>query len=125
MGFYQDEENNVYTGGSKWGYSGFNGLLGDGNKKEDGTEFPTEKKYYQLYKNETNSVTNIEGGILGDATKETNGWNGIYFSFVYSVGPVFVRGGSNGYAYQAKIFSFGQDAGLPNNRTFRVCLCIK
>ena len=44
MGFYQDESGNIYTGASTSNNSGFNGVLGDGSKKEDGIEFPITEK---------------------------------------------------------------------------------
>lgn len=45
--------------------------------------------------------------------------------FVNSKQPVFVRGGSGAYAYEAGIFKFSSDDCVPNNRTFRGSLAIK
>ena len=79
MGFY-GADNNTPT----FGNSGFTT-----------STFPSENKYYQIYLNTTNSWSNADGGILGDATKETKGWNSDDANFVNSTSPVFKRGDKN------------------------------
>lgn len=51
-----------------------------------------DSKYVDLYTNSSNSYSNYDGAKIGDATKESKGWNGDYSYFVYSSYPVFVRG---------------------------------
>ena len=51
-----------------------------------------DSKYVDLYTNSSNSASNYEGAKIGDATKETKGWNSDYSVFVYSSVPVFERG---------------------------------
>lgn len=49
-------------------------------------------KYIDLYTNSSDSNSNYDGAKIGDATKETKGWNSDYSNFVYSSDPVFIRG---------------------------------
>lgn len=49
-------------------------------------------KYVDLYTNSSNSSSNYAGAKIGDATKETKGWNSDYSYFVISSRPVFLRG---------------------------------
>ena len=49
-------------------------------------------KYVDLYTNTSDSYLNYDEAKIGDAIKETKGWNGDFFYFVYSSAPVFVRG---------------------------------
>ena len=51
-----------------------------------------DSKYVDLYTNSSNSSSNYDGAKIGDATKETKGWNSDYSVFVYSSYPVFKRG---------------------------------
>ena len=51
-----------------------------------------DTKYVDLYTNTSNSNSNYDGAKIGDATKETKGWNSDYSSFVNSSDPVFERG---------------------------------
>ena len=51
-----------------------------------------DSKYVDLYINPSNSYIDSEGGKIGDATKETKGWNGQGATFIVSSSPVFVRG---------------------------------
>ena len=51
-----------------------------------------DTKYVDLYTNTSNSNSNYDGAKIGDATKETKGWNSDYSSFVDSSNPVFTRG---------------------------------
>ena len=51
-----------------------------------------DSKYVDLYTNSSNSSSNYDGAKIGDATKETKGWNGDTTYFVYSSNPVFERG---------------------------------
>ena len=53
-----------------------------------------DSKYVDLYTNSSNSYSNYDGAKIGDATKETKGWNSDYSYFVYSSYPVFARGRS-------------------------------
>lgn len=51
-----------------------------------------DSKYVDLYTNQSDSYIDSEGGKIGDATKETKGWNGQGATFIFSSSPVFVRG---------------------------------
>ncbi|MCI8641117.1 MAG: hypothetical protein HFJ59_04530 [Clostridia bacterium] len=51
-----------------------------------------DSKYVDLYTNSSNSYSSYDGAKIGDATKETKGWNSDYARFVYSSGLVFGRG---------------------------------
>lgn len=51
-----------------------------------------DTKYVDLYTNSSNSSSNYDGAKIGDATKETKGWNSDYSYFVSSSDPVFKRG---------------------------------
>ena len=67
-------------------------INGQENAKFGVTE--EENKYVDLYTNSSNSSSNYDGAKIGDATAETKGWNDDYAIFVYSSGPVFLRGRS-------------------------------
>ena len=61
----------------------------------------------------------------GDATKETQGWNGDHYFFVNSTYPFFTRGGAHEDPPVAGIFSSSYDAGGNEGAfSFRVCLVI-
>ncbi len=51
-----------------------------------------DAKYVDLYTNTSDSKSNYDGAKIGDATKETKGWNSDYSYFVHSPNPVFIRG---------------------------------
>ena len=51
-----------------------------------------DTKYVDLYTNSSNSSLNYDGAKIGDATKETKGWNSDISYFVNSSYPVFARG---------------------------------
>lgn len=51
-----------------------------------------DAKYVDIYTNSNNSYSNYDGAKIGDATKETKGWNSDYSDFVHSSYPVFRRG---------------------------------
>ena len=126
MGFYQEENGNIHTGNSTAYNSGFNGYLNNGTEKTDGIAFPTERKYYQLYKNIAISSGNADGGILGDATKETKGWNGDYAHFVSIYNPVFLRGGYYNDTDYVGAFYFNLNTGFSySNYSFRLCLAVQ
>ncbi len=126
---------NVYgiydiSGGSSECVMGFYGT--DNNTPTYGSSrfttdtFPSENKYYQIYLNSTNSYSNANGGILGDATKETKGWNSDYPGFVDSTCPVFLRGGFYTNSYYAGSFSFFSDVGFSDSsNSFRVSLAVQ
>ena len=83
--------------------------------------------------NETNReyVTTYDGTDvdtdykIGDATKETKGWNGDLTSFVVSNGPFFGRGGHYGDASDTGVFNFVSGSGGNGiSNGFRVCLAV-
>ena len=51
-----------------------------------------DTKYVDLYTKTSSSQINYAGAKIGDATKETKGWNGDYSEFVNSTYKVFLRG---------------------------------
>ena len=62
---------------------------------------------------------------IGDATKETKGWNGDLTSFVVSNNPFFARGGCNGDASDTGVFNFVSGSGGNGiSNGFRVCLAV-
>ena len=126
MGFYQEENGNIYTGGTALYNSGFNGYLNDGTQKTDGVNLPDEK-YYDLYINKTNSNSNYDAGKEGDATRETAKWNNDYACFVHSDYPVFSFGGKDGNNFAISgLFSFNRSRASESSYAgFRVCLTIK
>lgn len=64
-------------------------------KGEENSKFGVSgTKYVDLYTNSSNSSSNCSGAKVGDATKETKGWNGDTLEFVNSSYPVFERGRS-------------------------------
>ena len=127
MGFLQEENGNIHTGNSSTANSGFNGYLNDGTEYTEGIDFPiNDKKYYQLYKNTTNFSSNADGGMLGDATKETISWNSDNAYFVNSDYPVFKRGGYYYNASNAGAFNFYFSNGSSSSSSgFRVCCAVK
>ena len=58
----------------------------------------------------------------GDATKETEGWNGDYADFVESNIPFFKRGGYYDSTFEAGVFAFDDSAG--NGNGFRICIAV-
>ena len=111
MGVMEDSLNsNTPTSGYSTQYnSGFNGKnLNDGTTTI-GVSFP-ESKYYDIYKYGTvwNDYTRYH---LGDATIETNGWNGDNADFVTSSYPWFIRGGHYGNRTNAGVFAFSINNG--------------
>ena len=110
MGFYGKDQNTL-----EFGESGFS------------TEtYPKEKKYSPTYINSSDKESNADGGILGDATKETKSWNSDYAYFVYSKGPVFTRGSTYKSTSVAGTFGFYWHYGNADNRfTYRICLAIQ
>ena len=74
--------------GGAWEY-----VMGNYNKTASesysGIDFNSiDSKYYDVYTGE-----DVSYGMLGDATKETQGWNSDYASFVDLFSPWFMRGG--------------------------------
>ena len=62
---------------------------------------------------------------IGDATKETKGWNGDSASFVGSDYPFFLRGGFSYNSSNAGVFNFGRSNGISYSYySFRVCLAV-
>ena len=102
--------------GGTWEY-----VMGNYNKTVGSSEInfsEIENKYYDIY-----TGTSTSYGNLGDATKETSGWNGDYANFVYSSNPWFLRGGSSGNGSTAGVFSFENLNGAANyDLSFRVVL---
>ncbi len=77
-----------------------------------------ESKYYDLY-----TGTSISYGKLGDATKETQGWNSDSAYFVFSIIPWFARGGYRSDGADAGVFYFRDYLGVANSSySFRVVL---
>ena len=81
-----------------------------------------DSKYYDSYAYGT-SWNDFSRGHLGDATKETQGWNDDYAIFVSSSGPWFVRGGNYLNSSDAGVFSFSStDGDAYSDYSFRVVL---
>ena len=86
--------------GGAWEY-----VMGNYNKTvvSSGINFGSiDSKYYDVY---------TGNGKLGDATKETQGWNDDYADFVYSSLPWFQRGGDFNDSSYAGVFNFNNDDG--------------
>ena len=81
----------------------------------------TNREYVTAY-----DGTDVETDYkIGDATKETKGWNGDTANFVGSDLPFFDRGGFCGYSSSAGVFYFcGHDGNSSSSISFRVCLAV-
>ena len=102
--------------------SGFNGQYTSGGSKTNGVAFPSEKKYYDVYKYGTtsNDTTAYSRRILGDATAETAGWYGSRKDMSDSGYPWFGRGtyascGTQNYCLTPAIFTMGYVYGFSNH----------
>ena len=81
-----------------------------------------DSKYYDSYAYGT-SWNDFSRGHLGDATKETQGWNDDYAIFVSSSLPWFVRGGYYNDGSGAGVFGFHYyDGGADSGYSWRVVL---
>ena len=81
-----------------------------------------DSKYYDSYAYGT-SWNDFSRGHLGDATKETQGWNDDYAIFVSSSLPWFVRGGYYNDGSGAGVFGFHYyDGGADSSYSWRVVL---
>jgi large subunit ribosomal protein L9 len=61
--------------------------------------------------------------IVGDAIKETSGWNSDEQSYIASNSPVLIRGGYCKIENSAGIYAFNDSGGTPSHvYGFRVCL---
>ena len=107
MGVYTDSSKNLYSGNSSSYNSGFNGLYGVSGSKTDGKTFPNSM-YYQAY-------TTLANSSLGDAIKETNGWNIDVASFILNTSPWFIRGGGYNSSSAAGLFGFSYSYGNSYN----------
>ena len=95
--------------------------LGDFYSSSSGLTQP-KSKYYDSYAYGTSSG-DYTRGHLGDATKETQGWNSDIASFVYSSYPWFVRGGRYYNGSDAGVFYFDSYNGdALSNYSWRVVL---
>ena len=81
----------------------------------------TNREYVTAY-----DGTDVETDYkIGDATKETEGWNGGDANFVVWYYPFFIRGGSYYDTSAAVVFSFSYDNGYGGSGgSFRVCLAV-
>ena len=77
-----------------------------------------DSKYYDVY-----TGSSISNGKLGDATKETKGWNNDYAIFVSSSLPWFRRGGYYNDGSDAGVFYFyNYNGSAGSNLSWRVVL---
>ena len=105
---------NASTTGSIYGIYDMSGgaferVMGNYNKRPGSSLInfgSIDSKYYDVY-----TGTSVSNGKLGDATKETQGWNGDVAYFVDSFGPWFIRGGSYRAATSAGVFYFDVSEG--------------
>jgi prepilin-type N-terminal cleavage/methylation domain-containing protein len=68
-------------------------------------------KYIDKYNYDVNSETDFSRGLLGDATKETSGWNGDY-TYFFNIGVNWLsRGGYYTSGAPAGIFGFNRASG--------------
>ena len=102
--------------GGAWEY-----VMGNYNKTvgSSGINFSSiDSKYYDVY-----TGSSVSAGKLGDATKETQGWNRDYAYFVDSSSPWFGRGGEYNYGSLAGVFGFVYSNGNAySSRSWRVVL---
>ena len=93
-------------------HSGFNGWLGsDGKNYTSGVDYPSDIKYYNLYRTSTNYLNSG----LQHALTETNGWYGDTANFVSSTIPWFVRGGNYESSTSSGVFTFFRKDGSAAN----------
>ncbi len=123
MGVLADGNGQPRSGNSATYNSGFNGTCNSGDCSNVGIAFPSDSKYYDLYKT-TDATTACEEGICyGHALSETSGWYNDYNSFVSASLPWFSRGGHYNYASDAGVFYFNNDTGNSFvNYSFRLVL---
>ena len=78
------------------------------------------------YSTSYSGVSVLNNYLLGDATYETQKWNGDNFVFIDASKPVFARSGFHGNNSGAGIFNLGSNTGISDpNAGFRVCLAVK
>lgn len=65
-----------------------------------------DTQYVDIYTNTSDSYSDSMGAKVGDATKETQGWNQDRSYFPYSASPVFVRGGFSNSRELAGVFEY-------------------
>ena len=106
MGVLEDSLNsNIPSSGRDTTYnSGFTGKTTGTVVNITGVSFP-ESKYYDIYKYGTSS-SDLTRYHIGDATIETNGWNGDNADFVNPGNPWFSRGGIYAFGPSAGVFAF-------------------
>ena len=136
MSFNLNENGEVLVGDVTGRLSGFNGITGTGTIINNLVELP-EKKYYDLYKNETTSFnTTFFRRILGDATAEigpfynvsgsyviSSWYNAILVQFFSIHYPMITRGEYYASGDNASIFSSLGGVGNENgNHSFRIIL---
>lgn len=133
MGVIQDETGKVYSLNSSINNSGFKGKYGSsaGGENTTGITFPGDKRYYNLYKANANTLGDdtwwiYNNGMLGDATKEVANtkenasggdkglWYNDYSAFPTVNAPWFERGGSGAGGAKAGILHFGRGNGAAN-----------
>lgn len=149
MAVIKDSSGNPISGRCSKYNSGFNGTYGCPTCNSDtsglteltnGTVFPSDTRYYDLYTANSTTLGNdtwykYDNGILGDATKEiaknkenSSGvgiglWYKDYAYFPSMTSPWFLRGGSWSNGTGAGLLSFHRDPGHAQNRNgFRVVL---
>ncbi|MCI8443764.1 MAG: hypothetical protein HFJ37_01065 [Clostridia bacterium] len=82
-----------------------------------------DNQYVDLYTNTSDLDSDFEGAKIGDATKETKGWNRDVSSFVCSLYPIFKRGGSYHVGTDGGVFAFHYSEGITvYDAGFRVVL---
>jgi hypothetical protein len=132
-----DSNGNPLIGRNSQYNSGFNGIFGcptcDGDTSgltelTTGIAYPTDTRYYDLYKYDYDLNTDIwydyTNGVLGDATKEiaatkansSGGERGLWYidyaDFPSSFHPWVIRGGRFNYGDDAGMLSFNRHVGL-------------
>ena len=141
MGVLEDSNGKPMSGNDSTFNSGFNGTYGSkSGSKTDGTDFPTDTRYYDIYKANSTTIGDdtwykYNNGHLGDATKEvavsksnsSSGNNGLWYqdyaNFPAMTHPWFIRGDDFRYGAGAGVLGFSRGYGHAySNLSSRVVL---
>ncbi len=117
-----DNISGIYdTSGGAWDM-----VMGNFNNTQSNFGSTAVSSILSRYKDIYTGASANTNKILGDATGETQGWNGDYAVFAYSTAPWFIRGGYYSNSTVAGIFFFSRgNADVSYNGSFRVVLFTK
>ena len=102
------------------------GYYSESSSLTNGSSFASNGGTSTKYATAYTETTTKSGYRYGDATYETNGWNGNSDNFVYSNIPFFSRGNDYEYASNTGMFWFDRNIGVPYiGASFHICLTVQ